>query len=296
MASRQQIKQRIGSVKSTKQITKAMQMVAASKLRRAQEAAVGPQAYAKLARSILGRLRAFAAYDREFGLFTERPIKKRLLIVITSDRSLAGAYNSNVIRRMIAEIKADRAAGVKTLVVTVGRQGANAASRISDLAVHGVYTELPDKPDADTLRPILGSIVGLFADGDADSVDMISTHYVSTVVQNVVMNRVLPAGIDADGDGEADEKPRHPAAEPEVEPSVEVLLKAATLRLLEAQLYQAFLDAVASEHSMRMLAMKNATDNASDIIEDLTLEYNNARQAAITQELAEITGGAEAMK
>jgi F-type H+-transporting ATPase subunit gamma len=293
MASRQQIKQRIGSVKSTKQITKAMQLVAASKLRRAQEAAVGPQEYAKLARSILARLRAFAADDREFKLFSERPIKTRLLIVITSDRSLAGAYNSNVVRKMINEVKADRAAGIETRVVAVGRQGANAASRISGLELQGIYTELPDKPDADKLRPVLSSIVGLFASGEIDSVDMISTHYVSTVVQNVVLHRILPAGLDADGDGVAD-KPQQALAE--VEPSVEALLKAATMRLLEAQLYQAFLDAVASEHSMRMLAMKNATDNASDIIDDLTLEYNNARQAAITQELAEITGGAEAMK
>lgn len=294
MASRQQIKQRIGSVKSTKQITKAMQLVAASKLRRAQEAAVGPQAYAKLARSILARLRAFAADDTQFKLFNERSVKTRLLIVITSDRSLAGAYNSNVIRRMLSEVKADRAAGVKTLVVTVGRQGANAAGRIDGLAMQGVYTEMPDKPDADKLRPILTSIVRLFADGDVDAVDMISTHYVSTVVQNVEMRRILPAGFeDNDNDGKADD-PQQVVAE--VEPSVEVLLRAATMRLLEAQLYQAFLDAIASEHSMRMLAMKNATDNASDIIDDLTLEYNNARQAAITQELAEITGGAEAMK
>jgi F-type H+-transporting ATPase subunit gamma len=297
MASRQQIKRRIGSVKSTKQITKAMQLVAASKLRRAQDAAVGPQAYAQMARQILARLRQLASDDSQFKLFTERPIKRRLLVLVTSDRTLAGAYNANVIRRMISEVKQDRERGQQTSVICLGKQGANAASRISDLEVEAIYAGLPDKPDADALRPILNTIVNLFVDGTVDAVDLINTHYVSTVVQTVELRRLLPAGDNAD-DNDRNEPDQVPAAlaHAEAEPSVEVLVQATTARLLEAQIYQAFLDAVASEHSMRMLAMKNATDNASDIIDDLTLVYNNARQAAITQELAEITGGAEAMK
>lgn len=293
MASRQQIKQRIGSVKNTKQITKAMQLVAASKLRRAQEAAQGPRAYADMARSILVRLRSVAGGAGQFHLFVERPVKNRLLIVITSDRGLAGAYNANVIRRMIAELKADRDHNIGTSVVVIGRQAAHAAARISGLNVHAVYQGLPDKPDADTLRPILSTVVDLFADGTVDAVDMINTKFVSTVVQQVQMKRLLPAGFDAD---EATLAAAANEPVPEVEPSTDVLLQSTTLRLLDAQIYQALLEAAASEHSMRMLAMKNATDNASDIIEDLTLEYNNARQAAITQELAEITGGAEAIK
>lgn len=292
MASRQQIKRRIGSVKNTKQITKAMQLVAASKLRRAQEAVAGPRAYAELARGILARLRQLAADDTAH-LFSERPVQTRLLIVVTSDRGLAGAYNANVIRRMINELKEDRAKGVKTSVIAIGRQAANAASRIQGLNVEAVYQELPDKPDADQLRPILTTVVGLFADRKADAVDIINTQFVSTVVQQVELRRLLPAGT-----YDEDEKPEIPPelAAAEVEPSAEVLLRSITLRLLEAQIYQALLDAKASEESMRMLAMKNATDNASELIDDLTLEYNNARQAAITQELAEITGGAEAMK
>ena len=291
MASRQQLKQRIGSVKSTKQITKAMQLVAASKLRRAQDAVAGPRAYAEMARQILVRLRSAADGEGEFNLFTERPVKNRLLIVITSDRGLAGAYNSNVIRRMIQEVKADRDKGIKTSVVTIGKQAAHAAGRIQDLDVRAVYSDLPDKPDADSLRPILSSIVGLFADQIVDAVDIVNTKFVSTVVQQVQVRRLLPAGLDAD-----EVETSKNADMPLVEPSIEVLLRSTTLRLLDAQIYQALLEAAASEHSMRMLAMKNATDNASDIIEDLTLEYNNARQAAITQELAEITGGAEAIK
>ncbi len=292
MASRQQIKRRIGSIKSTRQITKAMQLVAASKLRRAQEAVAGPRAYADMARGILVRLRQLAA-DDTLRLFSERPVKTRLLIVVTSDRGLAGAYNANVIRRMINETKEDRGRGITTKVVAIGRQAANAASRISGLTVEAVYQELPDKPDADTLRPILTHVVGLFADQQVDAVDIIKTKFVSTVVQQVEIRRLLPAGT-----FDEDEVVETPAelATATVEPSAEALLKSTALRLLEAQIYQALLDAKASEESMRMMAMKNATDNASDLIDDYTLEYNNARQAAITQELAEITGGAEAMK
>ncbi|HEU4913865.1 MAG TPA: ATP synthase F1 subunit gamma [Candidatus Saccharimonadales bacterium] len=291
MASRQQIKQRIGSVKSTKQITKAMQLVAASKLRRAQDAAQGPRAYAALAREILARLRESAAGEGEFHLFAERPVKERLLIVITSDRGLAGAYNANVIRRMLGEVRVDRDKGINTSVVAIGKQAAHAASRVQGLEVRAVYQELPDKPDADTLRPILSSVVGLFADGIVDAVDIVNTKFISTISQEVQVQRLLPAGLDA-VETPAEVKSRAAT----IEPSAEVLLRSTTLRLLDAQIYQALLEAAASEHSMRMLAMKNATDNASDIIDDLTLEYNNARQAAITQELAEITGGAEAIK
>jgi F-type H+-transporting ATPase subunit gamma len=291
VASRQQIKQRIGSVKSTKQLTKALQLVAASKLRRAQDAAVGPRAYAELARNILARLRHIAGGESEFHLFEERPIKNRLLIVVTSDMGKAGAYNSNVIRRMIQELQADRAASIGTSVIVIGRQAANAVGRIADLDVRAAYSGLPDKPDANTLRPILTTSVGLFADGDVDAVDMIYTKFISTVVQEVQAKRLLPAGLDLEPSDEAKED-----LDFTVEPSAEVLLQSTTLRLLDAQIYQALLEAAASEHSMRMLAMKNATDNASDIVDDLTLEYNNARQAAITQELAEISGGAEAMK
>jgi len=292
MASRQQIQRRIVSIKSTKQITKAMQLVAASKLRRAQEAATGPRAYAELARAILARLRPLAADDTELHLFSTRPVKNRLLIVVTSDRGLAGAYNANVIRRMINELKTDRDQHIGTQVIVIGRQAANAVSRISELDVRGVYQGLPDKPDANALRPVLTTATTLFAEQQVDTVDIIYTRFISTVNQEVLVQRILPAGF-----GDAEEAAKAAAQPvPQVEPSAEALLRSTTLRLLDAQIYQSLLEAAASEHSMRMLAMKNATDNANDLIDDYTLAYNNARQSAITQELAEITGGAEAMK
>ena len=289
MASRQQIKRRIGSVRNTRQITKAMQLVAASKLRHAQEAVVRPRAYAGLAREILTRLRQLAADDSEFKLFTARPVKRRLLIVMTSDLGLAGAYDANVIRTLIHQAQADRDNHIATSVIAIGRKAANAATHIAGLNVEAVYQKMPDKPTADQLRPILSSVVALFADGQVDQVDIIFTKFISSISQQVQLQRLLPAGFE---EVELNDELAHA----DVEPDAASLLRAAALRLLEAQIYQAFLEAIASEQSMRMLAMKNATDNASDLIDDITLAYNNARQAAITQELAEITGGAEAMK
>lgn len=290
MASRQQIKRRITSVKNTKQITKAMQLVAASKLRRAQETAVGPQEYSRVARQMLTHLRQLAKQEPTIAtLFQEREVKRRLIIAITSDKSLAGAYNVNVVRQLIGELKADQAKGIETEVITIGRQAANAASRIQNLKVSGVYTGFPEKPSANDIRPILNTVTELFSEGQIDGVSVIYTHFASTINQQVRVQQLLPAGFEEE---EVDSDIKHAT----IEPSLEELLRSVTIRLLEVQIYQSILESVASEHSMRMLAMKNATDNASDLIDDYTLEYNNARQAAITQELAEITGGAEALK
>lgn len=289
MASRQQIKRRITSVKNTKQITKAMQLVAASKLRRAQEAVQGPREFSRVAREMLTHLRQLSAQDSGFHLYTQRPIKRRLLVVVASDRTLAGAYNVNIIRRLIAEVKADRDKHVATDIICFGRQVAHAAARIQDLNIVGVYQDFPDKPDANQMRPALNTVLDQFITNNIDAVDIIYTHYASTVSQEVRLQKLLPAGFE---ETELSSEIEYA----EIEPNLDELMRSATVRLLEVQLYQVFLDAVASEHSMRMLAMKNATDNASDLIDDLTLEFNNARQAAITQELAEITGGAEALK
>lgn len=290
MASRQQIKRRITSVKNTKQITRAMQMVAASKLRRAQEAAIGPREYARLAREILTHLRSIPLENApSSALYFERPVKNRLIVMITGDRGLAGAYNSNVIRQTIKEMIDDEQRGAKTSLLTIGRQAANAASRISGVEVVAAYQGLPERPTANDLRPILNTVVNLYNEEKVDEVTIIYTRFISTIRQDVEVQRLLPAGF-------VEEEVSAEVASAEIEPSVDVLLEAATMRLLEAQLYQMLLDATASEESMRMLAMKNASDNASDIIEDLTLEFNTARQAAITQELAEISAGAEAIQ
>lgn len=287
MASRQQIKSRIKSVKNTRQITKAMQLVAASKLRRAQSAAERPMQYSLLARQMLTRLRQLEEAG-QFLWFNARPVKRRYLVVISSHLGLAGAYDGNVIRRLIQEVKADRDAGIETSIIAVGRKVAQAAARIQGLHIEAIYNDLPERPTSDDLRPLLSQVVGHFADGEADAVDIVFTHFISTVNTDVRVQHVLPAGFE---EAELNEE----LASAEAEPNATELLEAVTLQLLESQLYQAILEAIASEQSMRMLAMKNATDNASDIVDALTLEFNNARQAAITQELAEISGGAEAL-
>lgn len=287
MASTQLIKSRIRSVRNTRQITKAMQLVAASKMRKAQESAAQTRHYAQTARELLTRLRQLVNVT-SYDLFRARPVKSRLIVLVTSDRGLAGAYDSNALKLYLAELKKDREAGVRSRAIVIGRKGAALAARLQDVEVAGAYDNFPVGPSANDLKPIISEAVRMYADETVDAVDVIYTQFKSTVAQEARMLHLLPAGFE---DTEVAEQIRLA----EFEPSETVVLESATLRLLEAQLLQALLDSSASEESMRMLAMKNATDNATELVDDLTLVFNNARQAAITQELAEITGGAEAM-
>lgn len=287
MASTQELKGRIRSVTSTRQITKAMQLVAASKMRRAQEATKASSPYTLAARQLLTALSAHTSV-KEHPLFAKRQVEKRLIILIASDRGLAGAYNSNVSRLYTEELRADEKAGVKNLTITVGRKASQFVSRIKGTEVIGAYEELPDRPGGSEIRAILDSARTMFAEGEVDAVDIIYTDFINSVRQDTVVRRILPAGFKPAGEADA-------AVDVLYEPSVEAVVDGIAFRLIGAQIYQALLDARSSEHSMRMLAMKNATDNASDLIDDLTLEMNKARQSAITQELAEISGGVEAL-
>lgn len=287
MASTQVLKSRIRSVKSTRQITKAMQLVAASKMRRAQEATKASAPYTKAARELLANLSTHASV-KDHPLFVQRDIKTRLLIVIASDKGLAGAYNSNVSKAYVTALKEDDKLGIKNTTITVGRKAAQFAARIKDTEVLGAYEQLPDRPGQTELRAILDSARTLFTSGEVDAVDVIYTDFVSSVVQEAKTIRVLPAGV-----ADVDTTTSH--QDVIYEPSAEEVLDGVVYRLVSAQIYQAMLDARASEHSMRMMAMKNASDNASDLVDDLTLEMNKARQGAITQELAEISGGVEAL-
>lgn len=287
MPSTQLLKSRIRSVKSTRQITKAMQLVAASKMRRAQEATKASAPYTLAARQLLTALSTHTSV-KNHPLFVHRPVKTRLMIVIASDKGLAGAYNSNIVRVYADELKKDDAAKIKNTTITVGRKASQFVTRIKDTQILGIYEDLADRPDGRELRAILDSARTLFTAGDVDAVDIIYTDFVSSITQEAKIRRILPAGFE-------------PAEEPGVakdvtyEPSTEEVLDGIVYRLVGAQIFQALLDSRASEHNMRMMAMKNATDNASDLIDDLTLAMNKARQGAITQELAEISGGVEAL-
>ncbi len=288
MPSQRQLKSRIRSVKNTKQITRAMQMVSASKMRRAQEATKQTADYTRTARDILAHLASQGATDNH-PLFTKREVKKRLLIVIASDKGLAGAYNSNIAKAYIRELLADDKASIQTATISVGRRVTQFVTRLKDTEVVGVYEDLPDKLHGNELLGALNTAYDKFVAGEIDAVDVIYTEFLSSISQKPTIERLLPAG-------EAGTVAADDSKEAVFEPDTETVLEGVVYRLIGAQLFQALLDARASEQSMRMLAMKNATDNASDLIDDLTLEMNKARQAAITQELAEISGGAEAMK
>ncbi len=307
MASTQQIKARIKSVKNTKQITKAMELVAASKMRRAQETTLASRDYAVSARQILTRLRELTDVSKH-PLFITRDVKNRILIVITSDRGLAGAYNSNVLRRLAKELKQDKESKISTSLILIGKQAAKFAARIEGLNVLGSYDRMPERPTLSDLSPILGTITDLFVGKDkgvgsesedskkpnsvnnmVDAVDVLYTNYKSSVVQEVTQQRLLPAAF-------KEEKLSDTLESAIFEPSPQAVLDTVAEHLVEIQLWQAYLESQASEQSSRMMAMKTASDNAGDLIDDLTLAANSARQSAITQELAEITGGAEAMK
>ena len=287
MANTQALKGRIRSVKSTKQITKAMQLVAASKMRRAQEADKASAPYTRAATELLTYLASQGVTDRH-PLFEVRQVRARLLIVIAADKGLAGAYNSNIIKSYVSELRADDAANIRNETIAVGRRASQFVTRLKDTRIVGAYEDFADKPDGHELRAILDTAIEKFSSGEVDAVDIIFTEFVSSLTQTATIQRLLPAGFDV---VEVSESVR----DAKYEPTLEAVLETVVYRLLGAQLFQSLLDAKASEHSMRMVAMKNATDNASDLIEDLTLAMNKARQGAITQELAEISGGVEAL-
>ena len=287
MASLRQLKQRIRSVKNTKQITKAMQLVAASKMRRAQEADKAAAPYSRAASELLTYLASQGVTDTH-PLFTKRTVKSRLFILITSDKGLVGSYNANVFKAYLRELSADKAAGIQNHTLAIGRKAAQFVTRLKDVDVVGAYEHLPDHPDGSELRAIFDTARRLFEAGEVDAVDVIYTEFKSSINQQVVSARVLPAGFTETEVTEA-------VREALYEPGIETVLNAVAYRLVEAQIFQAFLDAKASEYSMQMIAMKNATDNATELSEDLTLEMNKVRQGAITQELAEISGGVEAL-
>ncbi|OYX41879.1 ATP synthase F1 subunit gamma [Candidatus Saccharibacteria bacterium 32-49-12] len=287
MASTQALKSRIRSVKSTRQITKAMQLVAASKMRRAQESTLASTPYATAARQLLTTM-SRRTNVRQHPLFKHRPIATRLLIVIASDKGLAGAYNSNILKLYAQQLHGDDVEGIKNTTISVGRRAAQFVARLKDTEVLGAYEELSDQSDSRELQAIKDQALELYSSGQVDAVDIIYTDFISSINQQAVIRRILPAGFEPDSTISDNEDVLY-------EPDLTTLLDSVAHRLVGAQIYQALLDARASEHSMRMLAMKNATDNASDLIDDLTLAMNKARQAAITQELAEISGGVEAI-
>ncbi len=287
MASTIILRRRITSIKSTRQITKAMQLVSASKLRRAQMYANASKAYGDLAYELLKKLNVMNEADEQT-LFKKREIKNRLYILITSNTGLAGAYNSNVIKLLLDSIRDDQEKRISSNVIVIGSKGAQFVRRLSGVNLMAAYPPFSEHPTANEIRPILNMIIKEYEDEKVDDVRIIYTQFNSTVNQKASFRQLLPAEkIENEGDKTLISN---------FEPDIETVVEQVITRLIEAQIWQSLLQSLASEHAMRMIATKNATDNANELIGDYTLELNTVRQAAITQELAEISGGVEALQ
>jgi len=289
MPSTRDIRRRIKSVKNTSQITKAMQMVASSKMRKAQQAALAGRPYASLMNAVLANATAHAG-DFTHPLMEAREVKKRCVIVVSTDKGLCGALNSNLLREAA---KFDKAT---TVYITAGRKGSQFIARTKrQLAAEFTYKDAPLFSEA---RAISKFARDIFGKGEVDRVDILYTHFISTLNQKPEARQLLPvgelkpvtAGMSAPVEPEAEpEQSLSGAREFLFEPGPEQVLGELLPHSLNFQIYQILLEAKASEHSSRMVAMKNATDNALQLIKDLTLEYNKLRQANITKELLEIT-------
>jgi F-type H+-transporting ATPase subunit gamma len=282
MANTQDIRRRIKSIRNTAQITKAMQMVAASKMRKAQQHALAGRPYASLMNKVLVSLQKRTDHKLH-PLLQVRPIKKELVLVISTDKGLAGALNTNLLREA-ARFEPD-----KTGFVVSGRKARQFLARTKRELLADF--ELKDAPSFVETKPIAQFVTDKFLKLDVDKVSVLYTHFINTINQRPVVETLLPISDFTLAKGEETEAANE-GADPMVgylfEPDAEAVLNVMLPYYIQYQVYQMILDARASEHSARMVAMKNATDNAHEFIKDLTLEYNKMRQASITTELLEI--------
>lgn len=292
MPSTRDIRRRIKSVKNTAQITKAMQMVASSKMRKAQLAALAGRPYATLMNDVLAAV-SEGAGEFTHALMEKREVKKRAVIVISTDKGLCGALNSNLLR------EAGKLDKNTTVYITAGRKASQFIARTKrNLAAEFTYKDAPQFSEA---RAISKFAQELFLSGEVDQVDVLYTNFINTLTQKPEMRTLLPIGevgaLEAGVGGHNDEAAKLQKSELEYlfEPSAGEVFSNLLPHYLNYQVYQYLLEAKASEHSARMVAMKSATDNAKQLIKDLTLEYNKLRQANITKELLEITSAAMAM-
>jgi F-type H+-transporting ATPase subunit gamma len=285
MASLRDIKQRITSTKKTSQITKAMEMTSAAKWNRGVVNAKAFVPYMEKIQEVTASI-AIGAKGVNHPMLKSRPVKKTGYVVITSDRGLAGAFNSNVIRRVTQTIQSRHQSNDEFAVITIGRvardffvkRGMNVAQEIVGVS---------DQPNFSDIKDLTSSTVGMFEDGTFDELYVFYNHYISAISQEVTEKKLLPL---------SDLSTTAKLTSYEFEPSAEEILEVLLPQYAESLIYGALLDSKASEHAARMTAMRNATDNAKELINSYTLSYNRARQASITQEITEIVGGAAALE
>ncbi|WP_299257647.1 F0F1 ATP synthase subunit gamma [uncultured Kushneria sp.] len=296
MAAGKEIKSQIGSIKNTQKITSAMEMVAASKMRRAQERMAASQPYASQIRRVVSHIsQANPEYRHDYQI--EREVKRIGYIVVTSDRGLCGGLNSNLFRRVLREVRQWRDKGVSVAFCALGTKGSVFFRKYGgDLLA--ATRNLGDAPEANELIGSVNVMLEAFDNGEIDRLDLVYNEFVNTMSQKPTVRQLLPLPE------EMEQKSSSSGAESATskggwgytyEPDAQSLLDRLLVRYVESQVYQAVVENIASEQAARMIAMKNATDNAGDIIDDLQLQYNKARQAAITQEISEIVGGAAAV-
>jgi F-type H+-transporting ATPase subunit gamma len=285
MAGLKAIKRRIVSVKNTRKITRAMKMVAAARLRRAQQRITDLRPYAIQTAELISRVASSVEDEQAHPLLIQRPEKKVLIVVLTSDRGLAGGFNANINRRAFALWKQLESEGKEVGFAIIGRKAGEYFKRRNARIVRtftGIFENLTSVNAGE-----IGRAIGAhYVSGDLDAAYLVYNEFKSAVTQIVTVEQLLPI------------KPSEPPSEREYifEPNRAALLDRLLPMYLEVQAFRALLESVASEHGARMTAMDNATRNASEMIDRLTLQYNRARQAAITKELMEIIGGAEALK
>ncbi|MDQ2718724.1 MAG: ATP synthase F1 subunit gamma [Bacteroidota bacterium] len=286
-----EVRNRIKSVQSTQQITKAMKMVSAAKLRRAQDAIIQMRPYAKKLQEMLSNIVSNADGDVNMALAKERPIEKVLLIVITSDRGLCGGYNSNLIKLAKSDIKekySTQFAKGNVEILPLGKKGYEHFSKNKFKVVDNFWHIFADL-DFDHVAATAKYAMDAFAKGDIDAVDLVYSEFRNAGTQIFIAEPFLPVKKTVNKKGEA-------KADFIFEPDKNVLIEELMPKILNTQLYKAMLDAHASEHGARMTAMDKATDNANELLKSLKISYNRARQAAITTELTEIVSGAAALQ
>ncbi|MGG0185044.1 ATP synthase F1 subunit gamma [Bacillus rhizoplanae] len=285
MASLRDIKAKINSTKKTSQITKAMQMVSASKLNRAEQNAKSFVPYMNKIQEVVADIAQGSGVNHP--MLTARPVKRTGYIVITSDRGLAGGYNSNVLRAVSNVVKERHNMDANQYaIIVLGRLGRDYLKRRGFNIIDEVIG-LSDQPVFADIKDIASRAISMFTDGAYDELYIYYNHYVSKISQEVTEKKILPL---------TDVTSEKAKTSYEFEPSEEDILKVLLPQYAESLVYGALLDGKASEHAARMTAMKSATDNAMEVIDTLTLSFNRARQAAITQEITEIVGGAAALE
>ena len=282
MASQRDIRRRIAADRNIKQITRAMQFVAASKLKRAQDATLAARPYSQKIDEVLADLAAVLGEDSH-PLLAARTEGKRIIVLVSTDAGLAGPLNTNTIRFVARDI-ADHQG--ELAVVTVGRKGRDAMRR-NRVPLEAHFDGFGDRPSFADVVPLARLITDGFLSGDFGRVDIVYSHFVSTLTQRPTLDPLLPIKPNEDTTG-------IPGNQFIFEPQPSVVLEQLVTRYVATRLFQAVLENKASEQSSKMIAMKNATDNAQELIDDLTLEYNKVRQANITREMIEIATGARA--